>query len=318
MINLNTIGFTHSQIREVELELTGICNLNCPLCAKNYKSTNSKLLTPNIRSLESIISQLDSFHDLEYVCLSGISTEPTTFKDLFGLVDYLNSRDIKIELYTNGDLHTSKYWEDFGKLFVKEKDLVVFTVCGSTQELHEKYRVGSSLEKVLSSADSFRKYNITKNDRLQYILFEYNKNDFNSPDYKNILKQFSGVQHFNNNNQYTESAAYNYRFNMIDGETDIDTISERNEKYKTISKIGEAKKKIGNCELECKSLTNRFVDIDQYGNIFPCHIYRMLHGNIPFNTKDYSDILNFKYDSCIECEKFTLSLLKKNDFTRMI
>ena len=45
-----------------------------------------------------------------------------------------------------------------------EDDKVFFTICGSTQELHSRYRVGSDLQQVLNNAAAFKRDNKYTND----------------------------------------------------------------------------------------------------------------------------------------------------------
>ena len=66
----------------------------------------------------------------------------------------------------------------------------------------------------------------------------------------------------------------------------------------------------------CKSLETNFLALDQFGNEFPCFLYRF-YSNQKFDHEDYSDILNYKYDFCFECEKLTKSLLEMNKMERM-
>lgn len=131
-------------IREIELELTGMCNLGCYICSRNFlHSIHTKKV--NIRKLDEIIRQLDTFTGLKTFFIAGISSEPTLYPEFFGFLEYLNRRDITYEIYSNGNTHDRHWWETLGGI-VPEKCKMVFTVCGSTQELHEKYRVGSNLE----------------------------------------------------------------------------------------------------------------------------------------------------------------------------
>ena len=47
-----------SEVEEMEMDLTGVCNLSCPLCTRNYQHANH-LVEKNVRSIEEIIKQLD-------------------------------------------------------------------------------------------------------------------------------------------------------------------------------------------------------------------------------------------------------------------
>ena len=94
--------------KDTELELSNICNAKCPLCYRNNKDYIQK--APIQRPLQDIIEQLDKFHKLESIKLVGTISEPTLYKDLFQLMDYLNFRDIEIEICTNGDTNSPDWW----------------------------------------------------------------------------------------------------------------------------------------------------------------------------------------------------------------
>ena len=120
------------------------------------------MLKPNIRPIEDIIKQLNTFSGLKRFFIAGAMSEPTLYPAFFEFIKYLNNRNIYYELFTNGNTHDTSWWEELGKL-VPSKCMTCFTVCGSTQELHEYYRVGSSLQQVLDNAAAYRK-NGKKND----------------------------------------------------------------------------------------------------------------------------------------------------------
>lgn len=284
-------------VYEVEIELTTKCNLSCPLCARNY-SDSLHLLDNNTRSLDDIIKQLDEYKNIKNLCLAGILSEPTIYSDLFGLIEYLNSRNIEIELYTNADLHDDEYWYELGKL-VSEKTKVYFTICGSTQEIHERYRVGSNLNNILRHAEWFRKGSKYDNDYLQHIMFEYNRVDFDN------MGEIRGLF---SNECNIDSLPYRERFDVL-GEVDPE-INQRKEllnKYNNLQKISRHFR--DNKIVECKSYDEHFISIDNNGDISPCFLYRM-YVKEKWDM-DYTDIMDYKYDFCYECEKMAHSLIKK-------
>lgn len=301
-------------VLDVELELTGTCNLDCPLCTRSNKSAKH-LLTYNERSYEEITKQLDEYPNIESCCLAGIISEPTMHRDFIRIVEYLVGRDIKIELYSNTSIHTPQYWAKLAKVF-KPHDKIFFTVCGSTQELHEKYRIGSSLEKVLRNHQAFKEACPYDIDYIQHIRFEYNAEDFESPEMQEIISRFSHTDNI-------DTCAYNERFGLIEGdENDIKLIKSLARNYALISKNGkqrfedhnEGKKK---CYMRCKSLETRSVAFDQYGNTFPCFLYRMYNTDEKFDL-NYEKINNFEYDFCYECEELTTFLLENSGLERMV
>ena len=125
---------TRKDIVELEMDLNGVCNLKCPLCTRNYKHAEH-LIKPHSRSLEEIIKQLDSFPNLKIFYMAGTVSEPTLYKSLHQLCEYLVKREIKIELFTNGNTHNENWWKRLGEI-LSPRDRFYFTVCGSNQIFH--------------------------------------------------------------------------------------------------------------------------------------------------------------------------------------
>jgi MoaA/NifB/PqqE/SkfB family radical SAM enzyme len=292
------------EIEEIELELTGTCNLSCPLCARNNPEAKD-LLKKNHRPLNNIIKQIESYRNLKRICLAGIISEPTLYKDFKELIIYLGTTNLSIELYTNASIHPIQWWEELGKIFPNNIK-IFFTVCGSTQELHSKYRVGSKLQTVLDNAKAFKEYYRFKNDYIQHIKFKYNEEDFNSEAMQDIIKRF-------NNTFLINSLPYNERFSLASEEFDMPKNSKfyTNLKNITIRKIENQKQKI-----LCKAKQTNFLSIDQYGNATPCFLFRMYKSK-EFIEKDYNDIDNGKFNFCYECDKTCGTLLKQNNLEQM-
>lgn len=302
----NKNGFSDNEVLDIELELTGICNLHCPLCANQY-AFNSHIKGKNIRPLSEWTKQLNKYSNLKSVCLAGILSEPTLYPDLFDLLEYFHKRCISIELYTNGSTHNEAWWNMLNA-HMTENDKVFFTVCGSTQELHEKYRVGSNLQQMLKNAMAFRKNNPYNNDWIQHIKFNYNAEDFDK-NMKCIIQQFSHSFLIN-------SLPYNERF-LKAGQCDICMPGNLPKRYTCIMKDAMSRReKHMPFNICCKSLETKFIAIDQFGNVFPCFLYRF-YAHKKFSTSDYSDILAYKYDFCYECEEHTKRLLEMNNMERM-
>lgn len=299
-------GLQRHEILEVELELTGTCNLDCPLCSRSYENAQH-LVGKHIRPLKEWIEQLNSFPSLRYVCVSGSVSEPTMYKEFLELIRYLKSRGIELDIYTNANTHKPAWWAELGTL-MGPKDRVLFTVCGTTQELHEKYRVGSSLKEVLDHAKAFR--DTSNADWLQLIRFEYNAEDMDSDDMKSIIAEF-------NNMCFYDSAPYQERFEIIKEPTDIKMVGKLADKYNVIRKASLQRFDSGTkCTMKCKSYELKFLFLDNYGGEHPCFLHR-IYNNQPFDHTDYSDVFEFKNRYCYECESLTKTMLESNGMERM-
>ena len=288
------------KMKMIEFDLTGTCNINCPLCARNYKALNNdKRIFYNERTPEEIISQIDEYPNLEKINLVGATSEPTLYKEIFKLIDLIHDRNLEIEICTNGTARNENFWRLLGHK-LNANDSVYFTVCGSTQELHEVYRVNSDLKKLLFHAKVFREAAKDKKiDYIQHILFDYNKDDLESDEMKAIINEFSHVN-------YTKTYFTRDPSIYVD-QKNIDKLKIHNDDlvyYDAAVKRGKylVEHKTNNYTITCESLENNNIHIDQEGKVYPCYIWLEESGIREWDG-DYKKILNFDYDCCRYCEK---------------
>jgi organic radical activating enzyme len=275
-----------SDIEEIEMDLTGLCNLECPLCTRNYAHAEH-MLGKNIRPIEDIIKQLDQYTNLQRFFIAGAVSEPTMYKYFDEFIDYLNSRDIYYELFTNGNTRDAEWWENLGKR-VPEKCMVAFTICGSNQQLHETYRVGSDLAQIM-----------------QHIRFEYNATDLESDAMKSIIAEFSNVMYVETEgirrlNDYAKKFPVN-----------VKPLAVRDKTIKQLF-LNRPKPDDGKTyEIQCRSLEQKKVYINQYGQVSACYVHAEFEQDYFAEDFDYSDILKFKFPDCFLCEKRTRTFIEK-------
>jgi hypothetical protein len=219
-------------------------------------------------------------------------------------IDYLNSRDIYYELFTNGNTRDPEWWAALAKR-IPDKCKVYFTICGSTQELHAKYRVGSDLQQILDHAAAYRSTGKT-NDYIQHILFEYNKEDLASQGMQDIINDFNNVLYVDSEG-IRRLTDYKHVFS-----TDIRPRHSRDnlikELFRRRPKPDDGKK----YEINCKSLEEKKVYINQFGKISACYIHAEFEQDyFEGEILDYTDILEFKYPDCFLCEKQTKCFIEK-------
>ncbi len=300
-------------IKEFEIDLTGTCNLKCPLCTRNYKH-GEQLIVKNIRPVNDIINQLDIFKNLERIMIAGAVSEPTLYPYLFELLMYLNSRNIHIEIFTNGDLHNNIYWEEFGNIIKNGniRNKVIFTICGTTQEIHSKYRINSSLNNILNNANAFRTH--CNLDHLQKIRFQYNKDDIISDKMKEIENKF-------NNSFLVDSEGIRTLIDFTNiPEDDIKPITKRDNAIKGLFKKKFPMKE--NSELDCESFNSGKLHINQFGQIHYCYIsiefpeskdIFLLNDPLELTINsvfDFTKVFNLEFPNCFVCEKSTKKLIE--------
>ncbi len=289
-------------IEEIEIELTGTCNLDCPICLRTINHPGKNKL-----SIDFWIDTIKSFPNLKRICIAGSYSEPTLYKGLFDIIKYLGTTDLQCEFYTNSSLYNTDYWRELGKIF-PENIKIYFTICGTTEELHQKYRRGSTLKKVLENAYAFLETYNYKNDYLQYIKFSWNLKDSYSPEYYAILDNF-------HNEEKIESIPYNERFSIDNKEYNMISHSDAFLKIKenTLKLFEEDSLKKPN--IYCKSIENKFLYIDQYGVSHPCFIFAKEHKF--YNQFSFKNINENKFKSCWGCDTSCVSKLNRLNIDRM-
>ena len=290
--------FAKDSIERLEIDLTAVCNAKCPLCARNYKHMN---FVPKSRSLSEITSQLDEYENLKYIHLVGALSEPTLYRHFFDLCRYLVGRQVAIEICTNGDTHDESWWSELGGILT-HRDSVYFSVCGSTQELHETYRVNCSLQNLLDNARAFRESNKYGIDYIQHIKFEYNTKDLDSLEMKKIMSEFSNINL--TETYYTrDKSIYKNPYNV----DKLAPEKKMEQKYKLIKDFADRNwelKKEKKLTTDCRAVFEKSVHIDHKGDIFPCYIW-MEESQLEEWDQDFNKIKKLSYECCRFCEKNT-------------
>jgi len=263
----------NERIIRIELELTSTCNLKCPLCIRQIIDSPMDNV---YRPLEEIVDQLDSYPNLEYCTVAGPISEPTSYPWLPELIAYLNKRDIEVSLYINGDTRSDQYYRKLGVLFRNCSGHIYFTICGSTQELHERYRVNSQLDRVIRRLEIVNRYS---NNRgiLTWIVFNYNEADF-----------------LENYEKYKEKYETEFFYTLpMDEHFDLKGSIRLPERLHQIYMSNVDKTDYDS--IHCPANKAGFVQITHTGQVSPCSLHR-LYGE----------------EHCWECSNKNLAVLRNN------
>lgn len=295
----------YDKMKKVEFDLVGHCNLDCPLCVRNYIKADH-IRIPNIRPVEDIIAEIELMTNIEDIYLVGTSSEPTLYPHIFELMDYLASKNIFTEICTNGSTHNPEWWEEFGKRFHDNAE-VHFTICGSTPELHSFYRKNSDLDKLLANHQGFRKgLNGKKVDICQHILFEYNEEDFKAGNMEPIFEKFSD-RNLTETYYTRDPSIYMDKSRIGKLEPSKKNIS----KYKMVMEYADSKH---HEDIDCNCKREGLYHITQFGKIMPCYIFIEESGETEWDGT-FEDIEAFKYKCCKSCSKTVKKLVEINEIT---
>ena len=257
-------------VTRIELELTSTCNLECPLCLRQtHPETKIKI---KHRTKDDIINQVKSYNNLKYITIAGPTSEPTLHPELFEIIKELIKLDLEISLYINGDTHNDDYYRKLGLIFKSAKGHIYFTVCGSTQELHSKYRVNSKLDDVVRRFKIVDKW--SKKGILTWLVFNYNIDDFNE-NYK-MFKDYE--------TEYFYTLPIQEHFNI---DSDIHLPEPQHSVYNNINRNA--------IDYDCPAKKFGFHLISCDGEVNPCSLYKI-----------------YGTDRCFECSKNNAEFLREH------
>lgn len=263
-------------IIDLEVELTNYCNFRCPLCLRQTRTVKNILISQPILYLqEDILFKYINQHKetLRFITFAGSISEPTMHPKFIDIIKYIvkTYKSIIITIYTNGSAQL-KIYKLLAQIFsfYKKKHKIIFTVCGSNQKIHQVYRTGSNLDKIIQAYDICIKYCYVE---LNWILFNYNFQDY--IDNKTIfgnrnLKVFNSIP-------YHEVLGNEYNSNI----------------YVPSNISINIKKMITKKSNDCSAEKKKFRCISFDGKVYKCNMYRFFSDKYCFlcNTDNISTML---------------------------
>jgi len=136
------VGVVPPLPRELQVEVTGACNLRCRMCLVSYRPALGK--TSGAMDLESFRALVDSLPGLEKVTMQGLG-EPLLAPDFVPMLEHLAARGISMGFNTNGTLLTRERAERLVELGV---DWLHVSLDAATPAVYEDIRHRSSFELV--------------------------------------------------------------------------------------------------------------------------------------------------------------------------
>jgi radical SAM protein with 4Fe4S-binding SPASM domain len=127
---------------ELQVEVTGACNLACRMCLVRYRPKLGK--AEGAMCFHTFKGLVDALPALEKVTLQGLG-EPLLAPDLFRMVEYAAGRAIRIGFNTNGTFLSRDKSE---RLVAGGLDWLNVSVDGATAATYESIRDGSDFARV--------------------------------------------------------------------------------------------------------------------------------------------------------------------------
>ena len=150
--------------RSLFIEVTGLCNLRCIMCHRNY--IDEKL---GEMKLDTFMEIAKIFPFVESVSLMGIG-ESLTNKNILIMISICKSYGLSVGFNSNGNLLTPHLAKD---LILSGLDTFVFSIDAATKKTYEKIRIGSDFDRLIENIKTFIKIKKELNKRNPTLRLEF-------------------------------------------------------------------------------------------------------------------------------------------------
>ncbi len=148
---------TSREIKVLHIEPTDVCQLACPLCARetdrNFDKNSYHHLT-----VEQVQQQFDTdfISNLDKMFMCGNYGDPAAGKHTLKLYRYFRSINsgITLGMNTNGALQNTAWWQELANIFNQPRDYVVFSIDGLENTNH-LYRKNCNWSNLIKNAQAF-------------------------------------------------------------------------------------------------------------------------------------------------------------------
>jgi len=159
----------------LHLEVTDVCQAECPLCARETDQSFNKDIKHNltVSDIKHVLGE-QFVHRLDKMFMCGNYGDPAAGQNTLSIVDYFRqiNPSITLGMNTNVGIQSTHWWTDLAQRFNQPADYVVFSIDGLADTNHI-YRKKVSWNKVISNATAF----INAGGRAHWDMLVYEHNE---------------------------------------------------------------------------------------------------------------------------------------------
>lgn len=145
------------KIKVLHVEPTDVCQLACPLCARETDKEFKKFKKHHL-TVEQIQQHFldNDIRELDKMFMCGNYGDPAAGKHTLDIYNYFRKINPKITLgvNTNGALQTTFWWHGLGQILNQPLDYCVFSIDG-LEDTNSVYRVNSNWSKLMANIEAY-------------------------------------------------------------------------------------------------------------------------------------------------------------------
>ena len=260
--------FDISEIIDVHLEITSLCNAICPLCPRNFYGYphNAGYVEKNMSLSDAqIIFKPEFLSQLKTIWINGNFGDAVMNPDTLDIIKYFrdNNSQLSISISTNGSARNSKFWKGLAEQKVK----VIFCIDG-LEDTHRLYRQNTSWSTIIKNAKTF----INSGGVAIWKMIKFDHNAHQIAECKQLSKSM-GFGYFdlvdigrNTGPVFDTRGKLTHTLGNYSGETNIHVLLHKKKTDLVLPEdIGDPK-----AEIECASIRNRSIYVSSTGVVSPC------------------------------------------------
>jgi MoaA/NifB/PqqE/SkfB family radical SAM enzyme len=156
----------HSLPVALSIEPTTSCNLRCPQCPSGLRSFSRPTGMMDFDFYKNIIEQVKGHVIYLTLYFQG---EPYLNTSFLQMAEYASRRGI----YTASSTNAHDLNEDNARQTIESRlDRLIISIDGTTQDAYEKYRIGGSLEKVISGTKNILRWKKKLRSRTPHVVWQ--------------------------------------------------------------------------------------------------------------------------------------------------
>lgn len=144
-------------IKVLHLEPTDVCQLRCPLCARETDPNFNKNQQHHLDMYKIMqVFDADFISRLDKMFMCGNYGDPAAGKYTLNIYREFRklNKDIVLGMNTNGALQNTLWWNELGRIFNQPHDYVVFSIDG-LEDTNHIYRRGINWQKLIANIQAF-------------------------------------------------------------------------------------------------------------------------------------------------------------------
>ncbi len=265
--------FYTSNLVEIQIENSSICNAACPQCIREFKEPTKAWLNETYLELDFFKNIPDEvFKNLKIFYFTGNIGDPCTAPNFLEVCRYVRDKnpDMFIKISTNGGMKTPDFWTELATI-LGPKSEVVFAIDG-LEDTNHIYRVNVRWDKLMKNVKAF----IAAGGKpfWQYIAFKHNQHQVEQarafaaelgfakfivkPSHRFALDAILGAERFNRTAIKIEPP-------------DDASLTHEVVMHRTAKNLKELKEQSNNSEINCHvKHTYQSLYIDHLGRMWPC------------------------------------------------